>query len=136
VLNSAQVIYDPETYIFGILNSKLHNLWVKRTAGKLESRIRYSSQICWNAFPFPKIRTEKKQAVENSVFKIIRKRENYSEKSLANLYDPDKMPKDLKHAHLQNDQIIESCYQEDRFTTDEERLEVLLELYEQMIREE
>jgi hypothetical protein len=136
ILNSALVIYDPETYIFGILNSKIHLLWVKIFAGRLETRIRYSVGMCWFSFPFPSISEAQKKELETYVYKVLEEREAHSEKTLAQLYDPDKMPDGLREAHHQLDLAVERCYRAKPFETDEERLEYLFKLYEQMIEDE
>lgn len=135
-MNSAQIIYDSDPYIFGILSSKMHMLWTKSTAGCLESRIRYSAMLCYNTFPFPEISKVQKEELENCVYKILEERENHSEKTIAQLYDPDKMPEGLREAHRQNDLAVERCYRLKPFDSDEERLEYLFKLYEQMIAKE
>jgi N-6 DNA Methylase len=136
ILNSALVIYDPETYIFGILNSRIHLLWVKIFAGRLETRIRYSVGMCWFSFPFPNINENQKNDLEQYVYKVLEEREFNSEKTLAQLYDPEKMPLGLQQAHHQLDLAVERCYRSKPFESDEERLEYLFKLYEQMIEEE
>lgn len=136
VLNSANVIFDPEVFNFSILCSKIHNIWVKSVAGKLENRIRYTNGVCWNSFPFPKISEAQKQELTQSVFRILEERENHSEKTLAQLYDPDKMPQGLREAHRLNDLAVERCYRSKPFENDDERLEYLFKLYEKMIAEE
>ena len=127
------VLYDPETYIFGVLSSKLHILWVKAVGGRLETRIRYSSVLCYNTFPFPDISEQQKEHLSDHVFNILDEREKHSEKTLAQLYDPDKMPEGLKEAHHKLDLAIEQCYRKKAFTSDEERLEYLFGLYEEMV---
>ncbi|MGB1242781.1 MAG: type IIL restriction-modification enzyme MmeI, partial [Chitinophagales bacterium] len=67
---------------------------------------------------------------------IIDERLKHSEKTLAQLYDPDKMPEGLREAHRQNDLAVERCYRSTPFNSDEERLEYLFKLYEKMIQEE
>ncbi|MDD4727769.1 MAG: N-6 DNA methylase [Dysgonamonadaceae bacterium] len=136
VMNSALVIYDPEPYMFGVLNSKIHLIWIKAFSGKLESRFRYSVGLCWYSFPFPPISTQRKNEITQAVFRILEEREKHSDKTLAQLYDPDKMPEGLREAHRQNDLIVEKCYRSRPFESDEERLEYLFKLYEQMIEEE
>ena len=136
VNHSAYVIYDAENYIFSILNSKIHILWVKNISGKLKNDIRYSAGICWYSFPFPEISKNQKKELENCAFKILEEREKHSEKTLAQLYDPDKMPEGLREAHRQNDLAVERCYRLKPFESDEERLEYLFKLYEQMISKE
>jgi hypothetical protein len=136
VTDAAQVIYDPQPYIFGLLSSKIHMNWVKATAGRLKMDIRYSNSICYNNFPFPPISDQRKQEITQCVFRILEERERHSEKTLAQLYDPDKMPDGLREAHRQNDLAIERCYRSRPFESDEERLEYLFKLYEKMIAEE
>jgi hypothetical protein len=136
ITNAASVIYDSETWVFGLLSSKIHLLWVKAVGGSLETRIRYSSVLCYNTFPFPNISQKQKEEIEELVFNILDEREQHSEKTLAQMYDPDKMPKGLKEAHHQLDLAIEKCYRNKPFENDEERLEYLFKLYEEMIKAE
>ena len=107
-------------------------LWTKATSGRLESRIRYSAQLCYNTFPFPKISPEKKASIEAAAEEVLVTREFYPERTLAELYDPDKMPQDLREAHAKLDDIVESCYPGYPFASDEARLECLFRLYEKM----
>ena len=107
-----------------------------RVLDKLILDYRYSSVLCYNTFPFPKISEAQKQELTQCVFRILEERENHSEKTLAQLYDPEKMPHGLREAHRLNDLAVERCYRSKPFETDEERLEYLFKLYEQMIAEE
>jgi type I restriction-modification system DNA methylase subunit len=136
ISNRAFVIYSHVPEVFGIISSRLHMVWVRAVAGRLETRINYSSGICYNTFPFPSISAQRKNEITQSVFRILEERERHSDKTLAELYDPDKMPEGLREAHLQNDIIIEKCYRSAPFNSDEERLEYLFKLYEKMIAEE
>jgi len=134
--DSTQVVYDSELFIFGILSSKIHINWVKAVAGYLKTDYRYSSVLCYNTFPFPSITEKQKKELEQHVYNILGEREKHSEKTLAQLYDPDKMPDGLREAHRLNDLAVERCYRSRPFENDEERLEYLFKLYEQMIEEE
>jgi hypothetical protein len=136
ISDSAQSIYDAELWIFTIITSRIHMLWVRSVGGQLETRIRYSADICYNTFPFPRISNVQKQELEKHVYRILEEREKHSEKTLAQLYDPDKMPEGLREAHHQNDLAVERCYRSRPFESDEERLEYLFKLYELMIEEE
>ena len=136
VTNSTQAIYNVEPWHLSFVLSKIHMVWVRAVSGRLESRIRYSSELSYNTFPFPEINKEQKQELEKHVFNILAQREIHSEKTLAQLYDPDKMPEGLRQAHHQLDLAVDSCYRSRPFTNDEERLEHLFKLYEQMIAEE
>lgn len=129
---SAFAVYNATPKDFGIITSRQHMIWVKATSGKLESRIRYSAQLCYNTFPFPKISAEKKAEIEAAAEDVLVTREFYPDKTLAELYDPDKMPQDLREAHEKLDDIVESCYPGYPFASDEARLECLFKLYEKM----
>jgi len=135
-LESAQVIYDSEPYVFGIISCKLHMLWVKAVGGYLGTSIRYSTEICYNTFPFPTISEQRKSEIKQCVLRILEERERHPEKTPAQLYDPDKMPEGLREAHRLNDLAVERCYRSKPFESDEERLEYLFKLYEKMIAQE
>jgi hypothetical protein len=132
ILSSAAAIYNTEIYVFGILTSKIHMAWVKLTAGKLRGDIRYLSALNYNTFPFPNISQKQKDEITELVFAILDEREKHSQKTLAQLYDPDKMPEGLKKAHHNLDIAIEQCYRSKPFESDEERLEYLFKMYEEM----
>ena len=134
--NKGFAIYDFETWLFSVLTSRMHMVWTNTVAGRLETRINYTSSQCYNAYPFPKISTQRKEELTQCTLKIIDERLKHSEKTMAQLYDPDKMPEGLKEAHHQNDLAVERCYRSTPFNSDEERLEYLFKLYEKMIQEE
>ena len=136
VNNSTQAIYNVKPWHLSFVLSKIHMVWVRAVSGRLESRIRYSSELSYNTFPFPEINKEQKQELERNVYQVLSEREKHSEKTLAQLYDPDKMPDGLREAHHQLDLAVERCYRSKPFASDEERLEYLFRLYEQMIAEE
>ena len=136
VSNATRVIYNAKPYLFAIISSKIHITWVRAVAGRLKTDMQYSNTICYNTFPFPNITENQKNDLEKHVFSILNSRENHSEKTLAQLYDPDKMPDGLREAHHQLDLAVERCYRSKPFESDEERLEYLFKLYEQMIEEE
>nr|WP_299416630.1 DNA methyltransferase [uncultured Emticicia sp.] len=136
IADSALAVYDAQPWTFSILTSQIHMVWVCAVAGRLKSDYRYSGSLCYNTFPFPPISERQKQELEQSVYRILEEREAHSEKTLAQLYDPDKMPEGLREAHHQNDLAVERCYRSKPFESDEERLEYLFKLYELMIAEE
>lgn len=104
-------------------------VWVNAVSGRLETRINYSSGISYNTFPFPKLKANQIQLIESQVLKILSIREEHSDKTIADLYDPSDMPEILKNAHENNDLLIDSCYRNKPFKSDEERLEHLFNLY-------
>ena len=132
ISDSAFAIYDASLWLFGILTSEMHMVWVRTVGGRLETRYRYSAGLCYNTFPFPSISDTKKSEIEEAATNVLLARENYPEKTLADLYDPEKMPEDLRAAHEELDAIVESCYPGAPFLNDEVRLECLFKLYEKM----
>jgi len=136
ILDSAQVIYDPETYVFGVISSRMHMVWVWEFSGRLQTDIRYSSTLCYNTFPFPDIADQQKEVIESHVHSVIAERQRHTEKTIAELYDPEKMPNKLKVAHKNLDEAIERCYRSKPFSSDGERLKYLFKLYEEMIKNE
>ena len=136
IANSASAVYDSEPWVFSLITSRIHMAWMRVVAGRLKTDYRYSSALVYNTFPFPNISKSQKEELNQQVFNILSEREKHPEKTLAHLYDPDKMPDGLREAHHQNDLAIERCYRSKPFENDEERLEYLFKLYEKMIAEE
>jgi len=136
VSDLAYVIYNPEPWIFATISSRMHMTWVRAVAGRMKTDYRYSSALCYNTFPFPAITGDQKASLEDYVFKVLDEREARSEKIMAELYDPDKMPEGLRQAHHELDLAVEQCYRSRPFKNDEERLEYLFKFYEEMIEAE
>ena len=134
--NLAQVIYDANAVVFSILNSRMHMAWVKVITGRLKLDYRYTAGLCYNSYPIPELTDAQVSSLEEHTFKILEARETHSEMSLAQLYDPDKMPKDLRDAHRENDLAVDSVYRKSPFKFDKDRLEHLFKLYEKMIQTE
>ena len=132
ISNAAQAIYDAELWIFGVLTSYMHMMWVKSVGGRLKTDYRYSAELCYNTFPFPKITDQQKKKIELYANQTLEVREKYFTKTLAELYDPDKMPGDLAEAHHNLDLYIESCYRKRPFENDNQRLKHLFKMYELM----
>ncbi|OJU28641.1 MAG: DNA methyltransferase [Sphingobacteriales bacterium 41-5] len=128
-------IYDAQPWLFGVIHSKMQMVWVKAVGGRLKTDYRYSSQLCYNNFPFPDITLKQKENLNLYVFAILDERAKHPEKTMAQLYDPDKMPRGLKQAHEELDRAVEQCYRLQPFTSDTERLEYLFKLYETMVND-
>lgn len=134
ISNAAFAIYDANLFTFAIISSSIHVLWLGTVGGKLENRYRYSPTLVYNTFPFPKIAEAKRSEIEQAAEAVLIAREMHTEKTLAQMYDPDKMPANLREAHTHLDRVVESCYRPAPFTSDEERLEHLFALYEKMTK--
>ena len=132
ISDSAQAIYDAPLWLFSVITSRMHMVWVRAVGGRLETRLRYSAELCYNTFPFPDISAQKKRELEYHAKQVLRARENHSELTMAELYDPEKMPEDLRSAHESLDIAVEQCYRKRLFDNDEKRLEYLFKLYEKM----
>jgi hypothetical protein len=132
ISNGARAIYDAKPWMFGILSSKMHILWVKAVAGRLKMDMQYSNTLCYNSFPFPVLTENNKLELNNCVFKILEEREKHPEKTLAQLYSPEGMPTGLRIAHSANDSIVDRLYKTYGFERDEHRLDHLFKMYEQM----
>lgn len=135
ITNAAYGIYDADLWVLAVISSYMHMLWVKSICGRLETRIRYSSNICYNTFPFPKLTTLDKKVLEDMAQKIIDIRQmNEVDMTLGEMYNPETMPEDLKKAHAELDFAVERIYRAEPFRSDEERLEHLFKLYSKMTK--
>jgi type I restriction-modification system DNA methylase subunit len=136
VLDSAQAIYDADLWNLGIVSSRMHMIWVRAVGGQLETRIRYSSALAYNTFPLRQLMDHEKLELDTKARNILFARENHTELSLAEMYDPDKMPDDLVQAHRELDVLVDRLYRPKPYSNDEERLADLFYLYEQMTKAE
>ncbi len=121
---------------FGIIHSRMHNVWVKAIGGKMKTDYRYSNTLCYNTFPFPEIDIKQKENLNLYAFSILEIRAKYPSKTMEWLYNPNTMPTGLKKAHYELDIAIEKCYRLQPFKNDTERLEYLFKLYEEMIKKD
>lgn len=135
-LNSVYIIPNGDLFLFGNLTSLMHMSWVKYTCGRLKSDYRYSKDLVYNNYPFPKNVSEKNRLhVEEKAQKVLEVRESFKDSSLADLYDPLAMPPVLKKAHQELDKAVDKCYTNKSFKNDKERIEFLFELYEEYLGE-
>jgi hypothetical protein len=127
--NACLALYDAPDWCLSLIASSLHIVWIGTVCGKLETRFRYSNTLGWNTFPVPKFTDDQLAALTKSAMAILRCRLTHHPKTIADLYDPDKMPDDLRAAHKANDDLLESMYIGRPFRNDTERLEHLFKLY-------
>lgn len=129
-------LYDSPIHHFSILSSKLHILWVGTVCGKLKNDYRYSNTLGWNIFPIPTLTEKNKADLTRCAEDILLAREAHFPATIADLYDPENMPENLRHAHERNDEVLERIYIGRRFKNDTERLEKLFDLYTKMTAEQ
>ncbi len=132
VSNLASVIYDAPLWNMALIASRLHLVWIATVCGKLKTDFRYSNTLGWNTFPVPLLTEQNRADLTRCAEDILLAREVHFPATIADLYDPDTMPENLRHAHARNDEVLERIYIGRRFRNDTERLEKLFELYTRM----
>jgi len=130
--NATYGLYDAPLWNLAIIASRLHLVWIATVCGKLETRYRYSNTLGWNTFPVPLLTEQNKSDLTRCAEDILSARESHFPATIADLYDPETMPDNLRHAHERNDEVLERIYVGRRFKNDTERLEKLFELYTKM----
>lgn len=118
-----------------LMSSRIHIVWIETVCGKMKTDLRYSNTLGWNTFPVPKLTEQDKADLTRTAENILLAREAHFPATIADLYDPEKMPDDLCRAHDENDEVLERIYIGRRFRNDTERLEKLFDLYTKMTAE-
>ncbi|TBC53785.1 class I SAM-dependent DNA methyltransferase [Rhizobium leguminosarum] len=131
--NKVRIMPDAAHWQFGILMSAMHMAWTRCVGGRLESRYQYSIGINYNAFPMPPVGAAALLKLEPLVGDVLAERDKHAGSSLAQLYDPDLMPPELKKAHRALDKAVDRLYRAKKFDGDRDRAEHLFELYEKMV---
>lgn len=127
------VIEDPEGLNFAIMESSMFMTWLKTVGGRLESRCRFSNTVVWNNLPLPQLSDELHREVIDAGRGVIDARAGHEGQSLADLYDPDFMPADLRKAHQRLDKVVDVAFGAKKTCADnEERLQVLFDRYVEM----
>lgn len=130
--DQAYALYNAPLWNMAIIASRLHLVWIATVCGKLETRYRYSNTLGWNTFPVPTLTEKMKADLTRCAEDILLAREHHFPAAIADLYDPENMPADLRAAHDRNDEVLERIYIGRRFKNDTERLEKLFDLYTKM----
>ena len=132
VSNLAFALYDAPLWNIALVASRLHLVWIATVCGKMETRYRYSNTLGWNTFPVPTLTEQNKADLTACAEEILLAREAHFPATIADLYDPDTMPDNLRRAHEKNDETLERIYIGRKFRNDTERLEKLFDLYTRM----
>lgn len=131
--DSALIVSDATPYHFGVLESEMHMTWVRAVCGRLKSDYRYSKDIVYNNFPWPQVVSdERKKSIEQAAQAVLDARAAHPDATLADLYDPDTMPKNLFDAHHALDRAVDRAYEAPKFASESERLQFLFGLYQQL----
>lgn len=130
--DQAYALYDAPLWNMALISSRLHLVWIDTVCGKLKTDYRYSNTLGWNTFPVPLLTEQNKADLTACAENILLAREAHFPATIAELYDPENMPDNLRHAHERNDEVLERIYIGRRFRNDTERLEKLFDLYTKM----
>ncbi|MGN5619886.1 class I SAM-dependent DNA methyltransferase [Acinetobacter sp. Brlt_5] len=130
--DSAFALFNAPLWTLSLIASLLHLVWIKTVCGKLKTDFRYSNTMGWNTFPIPKLTEKNKADLTRCAENILLAREAHFPATIADLYDPEKMPENLRQAHEENDEVLERIYIGRRFKNDTERLEKLFSMYTEM----
>jgi len=130
VSDSCIALPNASPYHFGVLTSAMHMAWMRQVCGRLKSDYRYSNNLVYNNFPWPEAPSPMQlERVAKAAQKILDVRAEFADSTLADLYDPDAMPKQLLDAHRSLDAAVDLCYRPAAFKTELERLKFLFDLY-------
>jgi hypothetical protein len=133
IVTEAFALYDAPLWNMALIASRIHLVWIATVCGKLKTDFRYSNTLGWNTFPVPTLTEQNKADLTRCAEDILLAREAHFPATIADLYDPDAMPENLREAHARNDETLERIYIGRRFRNDTERLEKLFELYTKMV---
>ncbi|RKU13322.1 hypothetical protein C6502_02855 [Candidatus Poribacteria bacterium] len=131
--NKIRVLPNATLWQFGLLTSAMHMAWVRNIGRRLKSDFSYGIGIIYNTFPMPPVPAERLQRLEPYADAVLAARAAYPDATLADLYDPDLMPVGLRRAHRDLDRAVDRLYRRSPFSSDRERVEHLLGLYEKMM---
>jgi hypothetical protein len=126
------LVCDAPLWSLALTASRIHLVWIGTVCGKLKTDYRYSNTLGWNTFPVPPLTEQNKADLTRCAEDILLARESHFPATIADLYDPENMPANLRAAHERNDETLERIYIGRRFKNDTERLEKLFELYTKM----
>lgn len=132
IVTEAFGVFDAPLWSFALIVSRLHTAWAKTVCGRMKSDPRYSNTLGWNTFPVPTLTEQNKADLTRCAEDILLARETHFPATIADLYDPEDMPDNLRYAHERNDEVLERIYIGRRFKNDTERLEKLFDLYTKM----
>ena len=131
--DAALLIPNATLYHFGVLMSSVHMIWTKTVCGRLGMSYRYSASIVYNNFPWLQATASQRAEITRTAQKILDARKLYPDWTLAALYDPDKMPLELRAAHEQNDAAVMSLYMFDDEMSELDIITTLLLLYQRLV---
>jgi len=134
VTNKIYALFDAPLWNMALVASRMHWVWIGTVCVRMRTDFSYSNTLGWNTFPVPALTQKNKADLTRCAEDILLAREAHFPATIADLYDPETMPDNLRHAHERNDEVLERIYIGRRFKNDTERLEKLFELYTKMTK--
>tara|TARA_B100001559_G_C16495714_1_gene620643 strand:+ start:243 stop:2972 length:2730 start_codon:yes stop_codon:yes gene_type:complete len=132
--DSIMIVPNGDLFLFGIMMSSMHMVWVDKIGGKLESRYRYSSKLVYNNFPWPiNVNPKKKITVEKKAKQVLDARAAFPDMNLKELYEPVTMPPKLVKAHQELNKAVDLCYRSKKFIHESARISFLFDKYQEYI---
>ena len=125
-------VYDSPLWNLTLIASRLHWVWIGTVCSRMRTDFSYSNTLGWNTFPVPTLTEKNKADLTRCGEDILLARETHYPATIADLYSPEAMPEDLRHAHERSDETLERIYIGRTFRNDTERLEKLFEMYTKM----
>ena len=129
--NQLLVVENATISLFALLISSMHMAWMRHVGGRLKSDYRYSSGLVYNTFPMPREGADLSR-LEPLAQAVLDARAAHPGATLADLYEPDLMPPNLRRAHQALDRAVDRLYRRGGFASERERVEHLFALYEKM----
>ena len=131
--NKLRFIKDADLWHFGILTSRIHMTWLRYVGGRIKSDFQYSIGIVYNTFPWPEASEAQHARIRTLAENVLDGRRQFPSATLADLYDADVMPVQLRKAHRALDDAVDKLYRSAAFTGDRDRAEHLFGLYEKLV---
>lgn len=129
ISNSSFGMTSNSIWVLSIIASRMALVWVATVCSRMRTDYRFTNTLAWNTFPVPVLTEKNKADLTRCAEDILLAREAHFPATIADLYDPETMPDNLRAAHERNDEVLERIYIGRRFKNDTERLEKLFELY-------
>lgn len=132
--DAVTIVLESTRFHFGVLSSRMHNAWLDQIGGRIKSDPRYSVGLVYNTFPWPESGEKEEAKIGELAQAVLDARAAHPDATLAQLYDPDFMPAELRKAHQKLDAAVDRLYRRDKFLSDLARVEHLLGRYEALVR--
>ena len=129
--NKLRLLANATLSDFALLTSAMHMAWTRYIGGRLKSDYQYSVGINYNTFPLPPKDSDLSK-LEPLAQAVLDARAAHAGAALADLYDPDLMPPNLRRAHQALDRAVDRLYRRAGFASERERVEHLFMLYEKI----